>query len=138
MMRKQKNINVNWERDDACCTIQSDYGRAEFTYKNEKAYTITAFKIDSNVICKGKGRELMEKIFQEVRNKGAKYLYVIPDSEVCRDGIELSEALHLTTSHKNENPQLYIENRYKEYGFKKDNPCSDGSSHWWFKKDLEE
>lgn len=137
-MKKQKNINVNWERDDTCCTIQSDYGRAELTYKKERAYMITAFKIDSNVICKGKGRELMDKIFQEVRNKGVKYLYVIPDSEVCRDEIELSEALRLTTLHKEENPQSYIEKRYEEYGFKKEKRCNDGSNHWWFRKDLEE
>lgn len=35
-------------------------------------------------------------------------------------------------------PQQFVEERYISYGFVKVEPCNDGSSHWLFRKDLQE
>ena len=142
MNKRKRYFNVNWEADDTRCTIITDYGEATLVYgkcKDElKTYDITIFRIDSKMISQGKGQELMDKIFEEARNKDARYLCVIPDFDVCRDGIELSEALSVIALHKNDDPQSYVEERYKSYGFKKERSCDDGSSHWVFQKDLRE
>lgn len=125
-------IKISWDVHNTQCSIITEWGVAALAWYKFGNYQITEFRINSNMLHMGKGKELMEIIVQEAKNKGAKCLYVVPDYEECYDGKDLREII------SDVNPQQYVEERYISYGFKKLSPCNDGSSHSLFIKDLEE